>query len=314
VTVDQLPPCREVSLDLREPLTGSATHAVSWLLVEHPGPWPAKAPRGVRWPDGLGDRLDAVTKRAGVRVGLIRRPAAELRPAVAGDEAWHGRETRALFVHTGPERPRCYRLRLGDPRELLELEMAELAAGQPPRSAQPVEAAFLVCTHGGRDACCARTGRAVAAALAARYPTDTWECTHLGGHRFSPTLACFPHGLSYGRLTPDRALEVAEAYLADRVVAAHYRGRSCFGAAGQTAEAWLRERLRRWEIDAVRPVAERVAGEHVEVDLAVTDGGTWRLRLAAARLDPPRRISCGETAPESPVCYRVEAAEPPAHA
>ncbi|HEY3604577.1 MAG TPA: sucrase ferredoxin [Sporichthyaceae bacterium] len=315
MTTDPLPPCREVSLDLAEPLAASATTAVSWLLVEHPGPWPAKAPRGVRWPDGLGDELEAVAKRAGVRVGLIRRPAASLRPGVAGDETWDEtrRETRVLFAHTGPDHARAHRLALGDPRELLDLDLTGLAAGQVPEPAEDPGRVFLVCTHGSRDACCALTGRAVAAALAARFPTRTWECTHLGGHRFAPTMACFPHGLMYGRLSPDDALEVAEAYREDRIIPAFYRGRTCLTAPGQAAEAWLRARLDRWEIDAVRPVAERALDDSIEVELAVTAGPTWRLQVAGAPAAESRRISCRETEPESPTTYRVIAAAHVAH-
>jgi hypothetical protein len=315
MATDPLPPCREVSLGLAEPLTASATTAVSWLLVEHPGPWPARAPRGVRWPDGLGADLDAATKRAGVRAGLIRRPSPALRPGVTGDETWDspGRETRALIVHTGPADARVHRLRLGDPRELLDLDLVGAAAGAVPERAEPLGPVFLVCTHGSRDACCALTGRPVAAALGARFPTRTWECTHLGGHRFAPTLACFPHGLMYGRVTPGDALEVADAYRADRIVAASYRGRSCFSAPVQTADAWLRERLDRWAIDAVRLVTERVLDDRIEVELAVAGAATWRLRVSTAPPAVPRRISCGETEPESPRSYRVVAAEPVAH-
>jgi hypothetical protein len=315
VTTDPLPPCREVSLGLAEPPAASATTAVSWLLVEHPGPWPAKAPRGVRWPDGLGTELEALAKRAGVRVGLIRRPAANLRAGVAGDEPGDepGRDTGALFAHTGPDRAWTHRLRVGDPRELLDLDLTGLAAGAVPGPAADTGPVFLVCTHGSRDACCALTGRPVAAALAARFPAETWECTHLGGHRFAPTMACFPHGLMYGRVSADNAVEVAEAYRDNRIVAGHYRGRSCLSAPAQTADAWLRDRLDRWEIDAIGLVAERSLDDRTEVELAVTDGPTWRLHVAKAPMAAPRRISCGETEPESPTTYRVVTAEPVAH-
>jgi hypothetical protein len=300
VTVEQFPPCREVSLGLAEPLTASATAAVSWLLVEHSGPWPAKAPRGVRWPDGLGEQLGASAKRAGVRVNLIRRPA--------GRDERHP-ETQVLLVHTGPAAPRLRGLRLPDPRAVLDLDLAALAAGDLPDAGEQLDGVFLVCTHGGRDACCALTGRPVAAALADRFPTRTWESTHLGGHRFAPTMACFPHGLMYGRISADDALQVAAAYREDRILAPFYRGRSAFPPPVQAADAWLRGRLDRWEIDAVRPVATRALDDRVEVELAVVGAATWRLHVAAQRIDPPRRVSCGETEPESPMTYRVLAAE-----
>jgi len=304
MSTDPLPPCRELSLALAESLTATATTAVSWLLVEHPGPWPAKAPRGVRWPEGLAKDLQAATDRVGVRVNLIRRPAGLLRAGAT--------DTEVLLVHTGPSTPRLHQLRLPDPRALLDLDLGGLAAGRALDAPQPAAGVFLVCTHGGRDACCALTGRPVAAALAERFPTRTWECTHLGGHRFAPTLACFPHGLMYGRTSAADALEVAGAYDAGRIVAEHFRGRTCWTAPVQAAEAWLRERLAAWEIDAVRPVAQRTLDDRIEVDLAV-HATTWRLRVAAAPAGEPRPVSCGSTELESPISYRILTAEPVAN-
>jgi hypothetical protein len=300
MSIEELPPCREVSLGLAESLTATATTAPSWLLVEHPGPWPAKAPRGVRWPEGLAEQLRTATDRVGVRTNLIRRPAGL--PRV-------GPETEVLLVHTGPSAPRLQRLRLPDPRAVLDLDLDALANGELPDAAQRSAAVFLVCTHGGRDSCCALTGRPVAAAMAERFPADTWESTHLGGHRFAPTLACFPHGLMYGRTSVAQGLEVAAAYRAGHIVAEHFRGRSTFSAPVQAADAWLRERLDRWEIDGVLPVVERALDGRIEVELAVPDGPTWRLHVAASRVDPPRRVSCAKTDTESPLGYRVVAAE-----
>jgi hypothetical protein len=303
MSIEQLPPCREVSLGLAESLTATATTAPSWLLVEHPGPWPAKAPRGVRWPEGLAEQLRAATDRVGVRTNLIRRPTGPPRG---------GAGTEVLLVHTGPSAPRLQQLRLPDPRAVLDLDLAALAHGELP-DAERSPGVFLVCTHGRRDSCCALTGRPLAAALAERFGADTWESTHLGGHRFAPTLACFPHGLMYGRLSVAQSLEVAHAYRAGYILAEGFRGRSCWTAPVQAAEAWLREHLDNWEIDAVLPVAERSVGERVEVELAVPDGRSWRMRVAAARVDPPRRVSCRETVGESPLAYHVVAAEPVVH-
>ena len=46
-------------------------------------------------------------------------------------------------------------------------------------------------------------------ALAAAYPEETWECSHLGGDRFAGTMNLLPHGLSYGRVPAGRAPAVA---------------------------------------------------------------------------------------------------------
>jgi hypothetical protein len=113
----------------------------------------------------------------------------------------------------------------------------------------------------------------------------------------------------YGRTSVAQSLEVAAAYRAGHIVAEHFRGRSCWTAPVQAAEAWLRERLGRWEIDAVLPIAHEAAGEWTEVELAVADG-RWRVRVADAPAAEPRPLSCGTHELESPPGYRVVVAEP----
>ena len=65
---------------------------------------------------------------------------------------------------------------------------------------------LLVCTHGVHDTCCALRGRPVAAALAARWPGQVWECSHVGGDRFAPNVVVLPDGFYYGNLDPETAV------------------------------------------------------------------------------------------------------------
>ena len=74
-----------------------------------------------------------------------------------------------------------------------------------------------MCAHGRHDQCCAVRGRVVAARLAAAYPEETWECSHLGGDRFAGTMVLLPHGLYYGWVDDGDAVAVVDAYLAGRV-------------------------------------------------------------------------------------------------
>ncbi|MEO5665398.1 MAG: sucrase ferredoxin, partial [Nocardioides sp.] len=85
---------------------------------------------------------------------------------------------------------------------------------------------WLVCTNGRRDRCCAEIGRPVAAALAARWPEETWETTHLGGHRFSGTLLALPSGHTLGRLTIDNAVAACVEVEAGGVPIELSRGRA----------------------------------------------------------------------------------------
>ena len=56
----------------------------------------------------------------------------------------------------------------------------------------------LVCTHGSRDACCARFGYQVYRRLRDQYASPgslrVWRTSHTGGHRFAPTLIDLPEG------------------------------------------------------------------------------------------------------------------------
>ena len=74
-----------------------------------------------------------------------------------------------------------------------------------PGGAPTTRPTFLVCTHGRRDACCAGRGWPVAVSLTERFPEQTWQCSHVGGDRFAGNVVILPHGLYYGRVTPENA-------------------------------------------------------------------------------------------------------------
>ena len=145
-------------------------------------------------------------------------------------------------------------------RALLDVDLGALRTDGTlgwPEAPGPV---LAVCTHGRHDACCAESGRPVAAALAAAHPEETWEVSHIGGDRFAGNLLVLPHGLYYGRLDQVAALTVAGAHLAGQVDLDHLRGRSGWAMPVQHAEVALRRELGETRLDAVRLVRTRVDG------------------------------------------------------
>lgn len=198
--------------DGTEPSLASAPEAArAWLLVEHPGPWAAE-PTETPLPaplDGLVTFADAL----GIRVQMIRRPGR--RPAS---------DVRNVFVGwTGGGEPWLRREQTAP----TELDLKELATGIVPAFGAPVrEPVFLVCAHGRRNACCARFGAPLAAALAARYPRQIWETTHVGGHRFAANLVILPHGLYYGPVGVPEATAAIAAYQQGTITPQRYRGRA----------------------------------------------------------------------------------------
>ncbi|MGQ0632197.1 MAG: sucrase ferredoxin [Sporichthyaceae bacterium] len=309
-------PCRVASLNLDEPLLGTASLAMSWLLLEHPGPWGSKALSPDRFPPLLGQALKAESDRHGIRVNLIRRPVRDR--ALQRPHAYSG-PSRAILVHTGPGQPWIEQVALDDIRDALSLDLAALARGERSGLDPHPDPLFAICAHTRKDPCCAVKGRPVAAALAARYPELTWETTHLGGDRFAGNLVCFPHGLYFGRLDAEAALSAAAAYCQGQVTSAHYRGRTCWPGPVQAAEMWLREQLGLHEIDAVTVLGGdlRIGRERVDFAVAHPDravAGTWAVRLRIDVDERLRSLSCGseelETVPSYVLLGTARTAQP----
>ena len=175
----------------------------------------------------------------------------------------------------------------------------------PPFSA-PI---FLVCTNGKRDACCALRGRALVNALARDHADGTWECTHLGGHRFAGNLVCLPDGIVYGRVGADDGPRLAADYLAGRVDPSLMRGRSAWPAPAQVAEVDLRQRLGLRGTADVSLVAAGAADGRASITLATPDGAEHRLDLVAERREPPRPVSCRADELEQPEHWVVAVEE-----
>jgi hypothetical protein len=110
---------------------------------------------------------------------------------------------------------------------------------------------FLVCTHAQRNACCARFGGPLATQLAARYPGQVFQTTHVGGHRFAANLVILPHGLYYGPVGVDLAVSAIGAYQRGTVAAGRYRGRAGQPKAAQEAEHELLARAGSLDVAAL---------------------------------------------------------------
>ncbi|WBB62622.1 sucrase ferredoxin [Streptomyces sp. WMMC500] len=307
--------CATASGELAEPLAGTAAVAATWLLVEQTGPWGNEALTQSHLDPEIGRALEERAEGTGVRVALIRRPGRHAdvrRPA----------SRRVLAAHTAPGGTWIRATDLRDPAVLTGLDLAALGRGEhagfdaalgagPYRGEPPV----FVCTNGRRDRCCALLGRPLAADLHAAGGTATWEITHIGGHRFSPTLLLLPHGYAYGRMTPHAVKEVIEWLASGLVVPDGCRGRSTWERPGQAAELAVRRLTGAYGADdlvVVRTEAEAEAeregdGDGWRVTVAHRDGRAWDVPVTARAAAAATPASCGA----APVLQRHMAAGPP---
>jgi hypothetical protein len=282
--------CSALADSLEEPMIGTIDRRERWLLVEDRGAWGEKAVR-----DLLGAPLEAAAKERGMRLLLVRRRE--------GDPAADA--VRRVFMVDTVRREMAVRTisDLDELEPLLDVSIAEFGAPLQ----DPI---LLVCTNGKRDACCALRGRALMAALAADHAERTWECSHLGGHRFAANLVCLPHGIAYGRVAPADGPRLADAYLDGRLDPSLLRGRSAWPAPAQVAEAAVRVAEGIDGIDAVELRRVESDGTLATVQLGVADGSRRTVRLEAVRMAPPRAISCRADELEEPLHWLVREISP----
>ena len=306
--------CATVSRDLDEPIAGTAATARTWLLLEQSGPWGAQALTMSHLDPALGRALEKAAEGTGVRIALIRRPG---RHADFGTPA-----VRQVYAaHTTPGNAWLHGATTCTPEQLIGLDFAALGKGDPrsfesalqgrPHTGDPLA---LVCTNGKRDRCCALLGRPLAAELAASGVEGAWEVTHLGGHRFSPTLLVLPYGYAYGRAQAPHVKEILQGVREGRVVVEGCRGGSAWERPGQAAELAVRSAAREDTADALSVVRTDGSAPHWEVTVAHRDGRRWSVEVVQSASAPPRPESCGSAlgSPARMDVVSVRALEPTA--
>jgi hypothetical protein len=313
--VDQTMRCADAARMRGEPLRASAVTYRRFLLLEVPGPWGRSALDETVMDPEVGRRLAAAATSADTHIVLIRRPGRH-----PGSGSGAGKRAMAWAfadVSAGPERVLWGSWR--DPADLLSLDMAAEIPGEA-NAAGPQRLA-LVCTNGKRDLCCAISGRPVAAALAARSDWDTWECSHLGGHRFAATMMLLPAGDMFGWLDPESALEVVRHFDDGELMLAHYRGRAGQSFPVQAALHAAALRLGDFRRGALRASAARPAqadagwagrpagdGDLWEIDVIhqteYSPGTAYRVVLAESRI-APSLLSCSDTSPKAETQYET---------
>jgi hypothetical protein len=254
------PACSAASRALGESIAATAAPGARWLLVEVAGAWGWNAfTESPVLDPGVGRALAARAHRSGVRLLAIRRPG-----RARGPVRW-----RWAAIDS---RPGTEGVRWGEAASAEDLLDVPLDGSTGVPSERPV---IAVCAQGRHDECCAVRGRPVAAALAARYPEETWECSHIGGDRFAATMILFPHALTFGRMDDLDPEYAVEEYAAGRIATEGFRGRATLPRVVQAAQAAAYESTgdRRLEAHAPLGLQERP--------------GAWIVDLEGA---PPTRV------------------------
>lgn len=241
MTAVRRPPCSDQSIARGDPMYGTASAGTRWLLLEIDGPWGHSAffSSPTMLEPALGRAIVRRAEAAGMRIAAIRR---------------HGRRAptrrwRWYVAHAEPGAETLLHGEVDGVTDYLDVPL-DGAGGEP--VAGPLVA---VCAHGKHDQCCAVRGRSAVAAIAAAYPENTWECSHLGGDRFAATMLILPEGLCYGRVDSTDGAELVRLYQARRLAPDHLRGRTSLPHAVQAAQHFARQTLGDDRIDTLAPVS-----------------------------------------------------------
>ena len=273
--------CSVQALARADSIIATASPVSRWLLIEQPGPWGRQALLQSRFDARVGPLLAERAAREGVRLLLVRRPGSRL--------ADSGR--RWGYADSRPGREGLWWSVRSADADLLTApwdgSVGDAASGRT----------YLVCTHGGHDACCALRGRPLARALPASGSSEVWECSHLGGDRFAANLLVLPYGFYYGQVPGDGGLVVA-AHDRGEVALPWLRGRAGVAAPAQAAQHYAREELGLLGVDDLAPLgiarlrSDDAGAERWEVTLAGTTGSVVVVRVESRPSAEAVQLTC----------------------
>ena len=242
--------CSCISRLRQEDPVGTAGSYDAYVVVEMPAPWGRNL-----WkePGTASPNLLAALERAKER-GVAVRPL-----AVMPDAEYSRPERRRIFFYRRPGGPFAayekieYTVPPDSIGSLVDAYLNrpdDLGVFEPFQEHGLVRRDILVCTHGTMDACCATFGYPVYKQVREDYARSSrgrlraWRCSHVGGHRFAPTLVDLPRGCAWAHVD-DAALE-ALVCRSGPVAALRqfYRGWTGLASGFEQAaerEIWLRE-------------------------------------------------------------------------
>lgn len=238
--------CADISSQLGEDLIGYGIPTPLYVLIESPRPWAANALESPALPQALQTYLRD-----------YRQTHGPIRPLLICNRDTSPERVRVMiFRQPGgfAQQYQAQEFQVETLEAVLPLLKAQLSpdvalsGGDRPAQRRDI----LVCTHGRHDRCCARYGKPFyhqACDLVARLNlphVKVWEVSHIGCHRFAPTLVDLPSARYYGRLTVDSLSAVLTRSGTVDIMTDIYRG---WGLLPNPAQALERELILRYGWD-----------------------------------------------------------------
>ena len=240
-----------------EALLGTAVHAETFILIETPQPWlkPALLSPGV--PESLRQWLKSLLgPDSGVRVHLIANEQTQTQTQrrilifrqATSPRHWPSRQNLSSTLVGGY---RAWQLHAETPEDMAATlshfwQTPVWHQQSAERPMEPTQRHLMICTHASHNECCGiygypfyREAIAQIKRLNLTESTQVWQISHIGGHRFAPTLIDFPQGRYYGNLNQSALLSLLNQRGAIAPLLSTYRGWSLLPKPLQILEAEL---------------------------------------------------------------------------
>lgn len=217
--------CCDLSEEANEPLFGTAVNTQVWFMLEYTRPWHAKATTDNELSAEVQGWLDEQLAKTNGRLQFIRqfRPETEKKTLMVGVDS------------------RLYQIQLNSYDDLLNIDVEAIVAGAESMAAHLVDGKqYFVCTNGKRDRSCALRGAALYREFSSQSGGNVWMTTHLGGHRFAPTLLSLPDGFCFGHIHPEDIAPFIAASTHNEVWLDKVRGQTRYSKIEQVADYFLR--------------------------------------------------------------------------
>ncbi|KAM3098205.1 sucrase ferredoxin [Phormidesmis sp. 146-35] len=190
--------CAQMSRESGEDIIGSAPDHLMYVLIECPYPWAANEFDSKAVPPNLKAFVDDLKQAkfpirfllfVGERHAPTRTRVMIFRKPQGLSRGYHKREFEVGTIEQVAPLLQQYLTNKG-----LDIDCQETTTQD-----------IFVCTHGSHDKCCAKFGhpfyrQALATINQLQIHTQIWQVSHIGGHRFAPTIVTFPDGRYYGAL------------------------------------------------------------------------------------------------------------------
>ena len=284
--------CSEYSLNLNEPMGGTAAHANHFFFITWPKTkWGQKA-----FQDSDGDWTSQYSEwkdsQSVIHGGILSRLIQSPKQSVS----------EGLKIFAYPEGVLYDNIPTKAVFEVLKNHLKGSHKTYLPRTLSSNKQLF-VCTHGRHDQCCAKFGQQLFDTLRESIPDtdpsiEIWESSHLGGHRFAPTVLDMPSGKMYGRVGPS----LINALLYEELPIELHRGNVFHPAWLQVVELEIRKHLKDRQLNGEIQITQEAFPTKNSFEayfrLKEKPEVNWKLKLHQQEFGGPN--SCKELSADKP--------------